>query len=82
MKYKKTAIVFGITGQDGAYLSKFLIKKGYTVYGTARRGASEKFARLEYLNIKNKINIIDFDLLELSNIQKLIRDLNQNKAYS
>ena len=60
MKNTKVALITGVTGQDGAYLSKLLVKKGYKVYGTARRGASEKFSRLEFLNIKNKINIIDF----------------------
>ena len=82
MKNTKVALITGVTGQDGAYLSKFLIKKGYKVYGTARRGASEKFARLEYLNIKNKVNIIDFDLLELSNIQKVIKDIKPVEIYN
>ena len=40
MKNTKVALITGVTGQDGAYLSKLLIKKGYNVYGNARRGAS------------------------------------------
>ena len=82
MKNTKVALITGVTGQDGAYLSKFLVKKGYKVYGTARRGASEKFSRLEFLNIKNKINIIDFDLLELSNIQKIIKEIEPDEIYN
>ncbi len=82
MKNTKVALITGVTGQDGAYLSKLLIKKGYNVYGTARRGASEKFSRLEFLNIKNKINIIDFDLLELSNIQKIIKEIEPDEIYN
>ena len=82
MKNTKVALITGVTGQDGAYLSKLLVKKGYKVYGTARRGASEKFLRLEFLNIKNKINIIDFDLLELSNIQKIIKEIEPDEIYN
>ena len=82
MKNTKVALITGVTGQDGAYLSKLLVKKGYKVYGTARRGASEKFSRLEFLNIKNKINIIDFDLLELSNIQKIIKEIKPDEIYN
>ena len=82
MNKKKTALITGVTGQDGAYLSKFLIEKGYEVYGTARRGASEKFSRLDYLNVTNKINIIDFDLLELSNVQKVIKEIMPDEIYN
>tara|TARA_B100000686_G_scaffold297572_1_gene329953 strand:+ start:4412 stop:5422 length:1011 start_codon:yes stop_codon:yes gene_type:complete len=78
----KKALITGITGQDGAYLSQLLLKKGYKVYGTARRSASENFWRLEYLGIKEKINLIDFDLLEVSNIQKVIESIKPNEVYN
>ena len=42
MRYKKTAIIFGITGQDGAYLSHFLLQKGYKVIGTTRDTSTKK----------------------------------------
>jgi GDPmannose 4,6-dehydratase len=75
MTNTKRALITGVTGQDGAYLSKLLLEKGYEVYGTARRGASEKFSWLEFLNVLDNINIIDFDLLEFSNIQKTIQSI-------
>ena len=78
----KKALITGITGQDGAYLSQFLLNKGYKVYGTARRSASEKFWRLEYLGIKEQIELIDFDLLEITNIQKVIRDIEPDEIYN
>ncbi len=78
----KKALITGITGQDGAYLSQLLLKKGYKVYGTARRSASENFWRLEYLGIKKKINLIDFDLLEISNIQNVIESIKPNEVYN
>jgi len=45
MTNTKRALITGVTGQDGAYLSKLLLEKGYEVYGTVRRGASEKISR-------------------------------------
>ena len=82
MTNTKRALITGVTGQDGAYLSKLLLEKGYEVYGTARRGASEKFSRLEFLNVLDNINIIDFDLLEFSNIQKTIQSIMPHEIYN
>ena len=64
----KIALITGITGQDGAYLSKFLIEKGYKVYGTFRRTSNINFGRLDYLGITDKIEMIPFDLLDQSSI--------------
>ena len=58
MKYKKTAIIFGITGQDGAYLSHFLIQKGYKVIGTTRNKSSKNLYRLKKLKIINSVKIL------------------------
>ena len=82
MKNIKRALITGVTGQDGAYLSKHLLSMGYQVFGTARRGASEKFSRLEYLGVKDMINIVDFDLLEVSNIHKLIEEIKPTEIYN
>ena len=49
MKYKKTAIIFGISGQDGAYLSHFLLQKGYRVIGTTRNKSIRNLNRLKKL---------------------------------
>ena len=76
------ALIIGVTGQDGAYLSQFLLNKGYKVYGTARRSSSDSFSRLNYLGIKNDVKIIDFDLLELSNIQRTIEKIKPNEIYN
>ena len=64
----KKALITGITGQDGAYLAKFLLDKGYTVYGTYRRLSSSNFWRLHYLGIYDKIKLLDFlSLVKLYN---------------
>ncbi|RZD16858.1 MAG: GDP-mannose 4,6-dehydratase [Candidatus Acididesulfobacter guangdongensis] len=73
----KSALITGITGQDGAYLSKFLLEKGYNVYGFLARRGSDTLWRLRYLNILDDIKIIDGDLLDLSS---LIRALELSKA--
>ena len=56
---KNIAFISGITGQDGAYLAEFLLKKGYTVFGTYRRQSSGNFWRLHYLNISDKIRLVN-----------------------
>ena len=77
----KRALITGITGQDGAYLAKLLIDKGYKVFGTVRRSTSEKFINLKYLNVYDKIKFYDFDLLELSNIQNVIKESKPDEIY-
>ena len=69
---KKTAIITGISGQDGAYLADFLIKKNYKVIGVERRSARSNNWRLEKLGIENKVTIEDLDIKEFHNINRLI----------
>ena len=77
----KKALITGITGQDGAYLAKLLLDKGYRVFGTVRRSTSEKFINLKHLNVYEKIDFCDFDLLELSNIQNVIKKTKPDEIY-
>lgn len=73
----KRAIITGITGQDGAYLSKFLLNKGYQVYGIiARRGTDTRW-RLRELSVLGSVQLIDADLIDLSS---LIRSLETTQA--
>ena len=51
----KVALIFGISGQDGAYLSKLLLEKGYKVHGTSRDAEMNTFSSLNKLDIKNQI---------------------------
>jgi GDPmannose 4,6-dehydratase len=78
----KKAFITGITGQDGAYLSKNLLDKGYKVYGGIRRNSTRELWRLERLGISQEIEFIDFDLLEQSNIQKTIKELKVHEFYN
>ena len=61
----KTALITGITGQDGAYLSRFLLSKGYDVYGLLARRSTPTTWRLQYLGILDKVHLIDGDLSTL-----------------
>jgi GDPmannose 4,6-dehydratase len=78
---KKSALITGITGQDGSYLAKFLLKKGYTVFGTFRRTSTQNFWRLNYLEIGDKINLIPADLIDDSSLKEAIRISNPTEVY-
>ena len=80
MKYKKTAIIFGITGQDGAYLSYFLLNKGYKVIGTTRDRSSKNLYRLEKLKIKKKITLLKGVATDLKFCEKILKK-NINEIY-
>jgi GDPmannose 4,6-dehydratase len=76
----KTAIITGITGQDGAYLGQLLIKKGYKVIGLTR--GSTKSNNLEYLQIEDQIEIEECDLNDISAIIKIIIKYKPSEFYN
>jgi len=71
----KSAIITGITGQDGSYLANYLIKKKIKVFGVLRRTSADPLERLEYFGIKNKIKFINSDLSEHQKITTIIKIL-------
>ncbi len=77
----KRALITGITGQDGAYLAKFLLDNGYDVYGTYRRLSSPNFWRLQYLGIFDKINLIPVDLSDTGSILEAIKVAEPDEVY-
>jgi GDPmannose 4,6-dehydratase len=82
MRKTKSALITGITGQDGAYLSKFLLERGYKVFGTHRRISSPNFWRLEYLGIKDKIKLIPCDLLDESSLAMALKISDPDEIYN
>ncbi len=78
----RTAIITGITGQDGAYLADFLLKKGYHVIGLTRGDYSTKLRNLQYLNIVNHIDIKECDLLDISHIINIIKNTHPDEIYN
>lgn len=80
----KTAIITGITGQDGAYLAELLLEKGYTVYGTYRRTASTNFWRIEDLKIQShpQLHLVEYDLTDLASSIRLIEKTQPDEVYN
>lgn len=78
----KAALITGITGQDGAYLAKFLLDKGYKVYGLIARRATSTTWRLQYLGIENQIELIDGDLTDVSSVIRAIRKAKPDEIYN
>jgi GDPmannose 4,6-dehydratase len=80
----KTALITGITGQDGAYLAELLLNKGYKVYGTYRRVSSVNFWRIEDLGIINHPNLelVEYDLTDLSQNVRLIDKIRPDEVYN
>lgn len=78
MKYKKTAIIFGISGQDGAYLANLLIKKKYKIIGITRNLNKKNLNKLEILKIKNKIKLIKYKKFDLNFIKTLAKKFNNH----
>ena len=78
-----TVLVTGITGQDGAYLSRLLLEKGYRLFGAFRRGASLDLWRLQELGITDKdIEFVPFELLEYANIRRTIEKIIPDEIYN
>src|SRR3954453_1823181 len=78
----KRAMVTGVTGQDGAYLAKLLLEKGYRVFGAIRRTSTANVARLEELGIAEQVELVDFDLLEFSNLLRVVEQTNPDEIYN
>ena len=80
----KKAIVTGITGQDGAYLAKYLLSKGYKVYGTVRRLSSLNLWRIQELGIEDHPNLelVDFDLTDEAGAIRLIDRCEPDEVYN
>ena len=78
----KKALVTGITGQDGAYLSKLLLGKGYEVYGALRRTSDLHLNRLRFLGVDDKVKYIPLELLEFTNIYRTIEKIQPDEIYN
>ncbi|MDA5108936.1 GDP-mannose 4,6-dehydratase [Brevibacillus thermoruber] len=77
----KTAFITGITGQDGAYLAKFLLEKGYRVAGLLPRRSTRNLWRLEYLNIADEVEYRDGDVLDLSSLIRAVKAVKPDEVY-
>jgi GDPmannose 4,6-dehydratase len=78
----KTAIITGISGQDGPYLAKLLLENGYKVIGTVRSYRCANTKSLKYLGIENDILIEELDLLDMTNVIRIIKKYNPDEIYN
>ena len=78
----KTAIITGISGQDGAYLAQFLLKKKYKIIGLDRRSSRDERWRLNYLGIEQKIIFEYIDLSDISSIERVFNKYKINELYN
>lgn len=84
---KKTALITGVTGQDGAYLSEFLLKKGYEVHGLKRRSSLFNTDRIDHLyqdpHIENRNFILHYgDMTDSTNLIRLIKEIQPDEIYN
>jgi GDPmannose 4,6-dehydratase len=79
-----TAVITGITGQDGAYLAALLLDKGYQVFGAYRRTSSVNFWRIEELGIDQhpNLHLLEFDLTDLSSCIRLLQSTRSREVYN
>ena len=77
---QKTALITGITGQDGSYLAEFLLEKGYKVHGTHRRSSISNMGRIEHL--LDKITLHDGDLTDSSSLVRIINRVKPDEIYN
>lgn len=84
IRYMKTALITGISGQDGAYLAQLLLAKGYQVYGTYRRTSSVNFWRIEELGIDQdpNLHLAEYDLTDLGSSIRLIEATGADEVYN
>tara|TARA_Y100000310_G_C20646062_1_gene796644 strand:+ start:716 stop:1783 length:1068 start_codon:yes stop_codon:yes gene_type:complete len=79
---KKRALITGITGQDGAYLAKFLLDKGYEVFGVVRRISTPNFWRLKHLKVLERVTLVQADLTDMSSLSEAIQKTNPHEIYN
>jgi len=77
---KKAALITGITGQDGAYLSELLLEEGYEVHGIVRRSSTDTFERIHHL--RGRIQLHQADLTDQLSLVNIIRDVGPREVYN
>jgi GDPmannose 4,6-dehydratase len=77
-----TALITGITGQDGAYLAQLLLGKGYRVVGAFRRASTVNTARLDALGITDSVELVPFDLTDHGNMRRVIETVGPDEVYN
>lgn len=78
----KKALIIGVSGQDGALLTKYLLENNYQVHGTSRDSSSNNFANLKILNVLNKVTLHSMSLLNFRSVQQTILKIQPDEIYN
>lgn len=78
----KTALICGISGQDGSLLAKFLLENNYTVYGTSRDAQLSVFSNLTSLSIKDRVKLISMSLTDFRSVLQVLTDVKPDEIYN
>lgn len=76
----KTALITGVTGQDGSYLAELLLGQGYRVFGVVRRSSTENFQRIEHL--RGRIELVQADLLDQTSLARALAECRPDEVYN
>lgn len=77
-----TALITGILGQDGPYLAKYLVEKGYKVYGLMRRYSTPHMDNLKFLGVEHNVDFIEGDLSDEASLINIIKNIRPNEVYN
>src|SRR6266576_3629409 len=80
MTERRSALITGVTGQDGSYLAELLLDKGYEVHGMVRRASTEKFERIEHL--RDRVTLHQGDLLDQRSLVDALRTARPDEVYN
>ncbi|MEZ0542598.1 GDP-mannose 4,6-dehydratase [Fibrella arboris] len=78
----KTALICGVSGQDGAYLAKLLLEKGYTVYGGSRDAQMSSFRNLERLGLRNSVNLVSVSINDFRSVLQTLQKVKPDEVYN
>lgn len=79
---EKKIIIFGVSGQDGSYLAKLLLSKGFKVYGTSRDAEVQKFSNLKILGIKERISVVSVAINDFGSVFQCIKNISPDVIYN
>lgn len=79
---KKKALIFGISGQDGAYLAQFLLKNGYEVFGSTRDKNNSFNQGLDYFQLRDRVKVASVNLNSYAEVLDIVEEINPNEIYN